>query len=70
MTGPRTATNDGRRMPKRAKPVTSTTVERSITAKVSPAVHAAVERLASSQGLTVSGWARAVIEAMVRLHNP
>jgi hypothetical protein len=66
----RVATKDGRRMPRRARPITATNVERSITAKVSPPVHAAVERLANSQGLTVSGWARALIEATIRIHKP
>jgi hypothetical protein len=63
-------TKDGRREPGRSRPVTATNVERSITAKVSPAVYEAFERAAKTNGLTVSGFARAIIEATVRIHKP
>jgi uncharacterized protein (DUF1778 family) len=65
----RVATVDGRRAPKRARPVTATNVERSITAKVSPKIYAAFERAANTNGLTVSGFARAIIEATVERYK-
>jgi hypothetical protein len=65
----RLATKDGRKMPGRARPITATNVERSITAKVSPAVYEIFERAASSHGLTVSGFARALIEATIERYK-
>jgi uncharacterized protein (DUF1778 family) len=65
----RIATIDGRRAPKRARPITAKNVERSITAKVSPAVYEIFERAANSHGLTVSGFARALIEATIERYK-
>jgi uncharacterized protein (DUF1778 family) len=65
----RVATIDGRRVPTRAKPITSKTTERSITAKVSPGVYEAFQRAANTNGLTVSGFARAIIEATIERYK-
>jgi uncharacterized protein (DUF1778 family) len=65
----RLATKDGRKMPRRARPITATNVERSITAKVSPAAYEIFERAANSHGLTVSGFARALIEATIERYK-
>jgi hypothetical protein len=58
----RDAKIDGRRLPKRAAPITSNAVERSITVKLPPALHDAFERLAASHGLTKSGLAGVLIQ--------